>query len=567
MKKKVLFKDFLKIGIVCSVGAAYICTNFMSCKEDSDKIEPHGQDPITLSFYNGDLSSYIPFTDPVAKEITAKTGVTLEVIPAKSSTINDIPMMIASDRYPDLIYAKSELSLLIDSGAVVALDDWVSPTGEHINLIEEYGSNFKALYGDQLVKLKNPDGHIYTFGTYEIKKAINETTGSLQIQHAVLKELMYPRIHTLEDFSEVLRAYIKKHPTIGGKKTLGLSLLTNDWHWLVGLSNTSNLVIGYPDDGQWLVDKKTHKAEYKFLNPEISQYYRWLNGLYNEGLLDPESFTQSDDVWRAKIASGIVLGLASPGWEFESACKSLVADGMSERTYAYLPIVVDSDKYMDPSLTDYGFSGGWGISISSECENVVRAFKFMDWMCSEEAQILVNWGIEDTNYVVVDGRRMIPDKEQRRCSSNPDYEQETGVGQWTYPFPQCGSGAKDRSGDWMTKNSRERIINSYLPVEKETLRAYGVQSWTDLFPQSNELYRPAHGQIWQYQFSKDINEKIEKADNLVRKSLVSCIINPPEEFDGRWNEMVKALKQMGMEKIGEQVSDIISERLELWYKK
>ena len=128
----------------------------------------------------------------------------------------------------------------------------------------------------------------------------------MQLQHAVLKELGYPQIKTLEDYENALRAYMKKYPTINGQKTIGLSLLIDTWQWYIDLSNPGNYTIGYPDDGQWIVDSNLN-ARYKFLDPEIFQYYKWLNKLNAEGLLDPESFTQKEDVWKSKIASGRVL--------------------------------------------------------------------------------------------------------------------------------------------------------------------------------------------------------------------------------------------------------------------
>ena len=535
-----------------------------SCIKQVGETDLSIYNPQSFTFYNADLLDFMLFKDPVAKEITKRTGITLDIIPLRTSVEQDISMMITSDRYNDFIYAKSEINKLIENKAVIALDDWISPSGEHINLIEKYGQNLKDLYGDQLVKLRHTDGHIYTFGTYDVKNVINETYGYMQIQHAVLKELGYPRLQTLEDFSNAIRAYKKKHPTIQGQATIGLSLLTNGWLWYVGLSNPGNYSIGYPDDGQWIVDRETHRAQYKFLNPEMIQFYRWLNKLYDEGLLDPESFTQSEEVWKAKVASGTVLSLASPDWEFADPCKNLVADGMSERTYAYLPIVADAKKYKDPSLTDYGFSGGWGICISKDCKNPVLAFKFMDWMCSEEAQILTNWGIEGVNYEVVNGKRALPESEQKKIMSDSNYERESGVGLWTYPFPERGKGAQDSNGDWITKSSVQQIIDAYLPVEKETLKAYGAKMWTELFPQSDELPHPVHGQIWQYNLSKDLSRKVADADDFVHKTLIECIVNPPEEFDERWNSMVDSLKAMGMEEAGDQLSQIIQEKLKLW---
>ena len=536
----------------------------VSCIKPVEETDLSIYNPQTFTFYDADLQTFILFKDPVAKEITRRTGITLDIIPLRTSVEQDISMMITSDRYQDFIYAKNEIAKLIEKNALIKLDDWISPSGEHINLIEKYGQNLRDLYGDELVKLRHTDGHIYTFGTYDVKNAINETYGYLQIQHAVLKELGYPRLETLEDFSAAIRAYKKKHPTIHGQPTIGLSLLTSGWLWYVGLSNPGNYSIGYPDDGQWIVDRETHRAQYKFLNPEIKTFYKWLNQLYAEGLLDPESFTQSEDVWKAKVSSGTVLSLASPEWEFDEPCKNLVADGMSERTYAYLPIVADAKKYKDPSLTDYGFSGGWGISISKDCKNPILAFKFIDWMCSEEAQILTNWGLKGVNYEIVNGKRSIPEAEQKRILTDSDYSRKTGVGLWTYPFPERGKGAQDSNGDWITKNSVQQIIDSYLPVEKETLKAYGAKMWTELFPQSDELYKPIHGQIWQYSLPQDFSGKVSDADDFVHKSLIECIVNPADEFDERWSAMVKKLKEMGMEEAGDKLSEMIQEKLKLW---
>jgi putative aldouronate transport system substrate-binding protein len=541
-----------------------LCIFVTSCGKRISPDELSNRNPITFTYFTSDATIDMKFNDPVAKKITDETGVTLLIDYPKAGDSQAINLMIASGNYDDLIYAKGDASKLIDAHAVIALDDWISPDGKHVNLIETYGKNLKALYGDQLVKLRHSNGHIYSFGTYAVQNTIFETSGTMQIQHAVLKELGYPKINTLDDYATALRAYKKRYPEIDGKKTIGLSLLIGTWQWMIDLSNPSNYVIGYPDDGQWIVDRKTHHAQYKFLNPNTIYYYKWLNDLNADGTLDPESFTQTEEVWKSKIASGCVLGLSYPNWGYNDARTTLIASGKPERTYAYLPIVVDSKKYKDPSLTDYGFSGGWGISISTSCKDVIRAFKFIDWMCSEKAQILTNWGIEGVNYDVVDGKRVVPKTEQLKMDNDPDYAIETGVGRWVYPFPEEGNGAVDKNGDWITRNTKQRIIDNYLPIEKETLSAYGATMWTDLFPQSSTLGRPAHGQLWQYQLPKEINDKVSEADDYVKVALTKCVLCKPSEFLHNWNTMVQHLKDMGMEEAGDGVSALIEEKLKLW---
>jgi len=283
----------------------------------------------------------------------------------------------------------------------------------------------------------------------------------------------------------------------------------------------------------------------------------------SEGILDPETFTQKEDEWQAKIAAGRVLAISYPVWGYSSARTSLVSDNLQERTYAYLPITID-ERYKSSVLQDYGFAGGWGISISSQCKDPERAFEFLDWLCSEEAQVLVNWGIEGVNYQVIDGKRTVPDDEQRRADTDPDYSKKTGVGRWVHPFPQLGKMHVDSTGNYITRESPERIKANYLDVEKETLAAYGVDMWTDLFPSSESLGVSRHGQAWQYPLSPDLNARVSSADNYMKNALANIVLGRPENFDASWARIQRDLLAMGIEDANKAMTEMIRDKVELW---
>lgn len=516
---------------------------------------PGAKEPVTLTFFTVDVTEDMPFTDPVARAITEKTGVTLEVDHPVAGDQQAIPLMIASGQFPDLIYAKGDLTLLIEAGAILPLDD----------LIARKGENLRKLYGDQLPRLRNStdDPAIYTVGTYGVRTGIWKTDGTMQLQHAVLRELGYPRIQTFDDYEGAIRAYLAKYPTIDGLPTIGLSLLIDSWQWYIDLSNPAGFAIGLPDDGQWVIDEETLEARYKFLRPDIRLYFQWLNGLNAEGLLDPESFTQKEDVWKSKVASGRVLGIAHPIWGYADARASLIKDGKAERTYAYLPVTANR-SYRAPSLKDYGFSGGWGIAISKTCKDPERAFEFLDWMCSEEAQILVNWGIENVNYVIKDGRRVVPDSEQARVDTDPDYAQKTGVGRWSYPFPQFGSAWVDSTGNYVTRESPERIAATYLDEERETLDAWGAKLWTDLFPSTESLGISRWGQAWQYSLPSELNTRVIEADDYMKGALAKAILGNPEDFDEAWSKIVRDLEAMGIAETNAAMTRIVRDKVALW---
>nr|MCR4742640.1 extracellular solute-binding protein [Treponema sp.] len=474
------------------------------------------------------------------------TGVTLKFYQSSSQNVDDdIDLMIANNSYTDFIFAKSGITRLIEAGAVIPLDEYIS----------KYGNNIKQLYKNEIVKLRNTidDPQIYTVGTYEIKSKVMETSGNIQIQNAVLKEFGYPSIKTLEDLENLLKAYIKKYPEINGHKTQGISLLTDSWYWYVCLSNPGNFVIGYPDDGQWIVNQNTLEASYKFLYPEMKIFYKWLNKIYHQGLLDPESFTQDLSLWKSKLENGYVLATSSPDYLLSDITKYLNQNYQESRTFAYLPVMADL-KYTDQNLKDYGYSGGWGIAISSSCKDKVNAFKFLDWMCSEEAQILTNWGIENIDYYYEDGIR----------TSFPNIDASRGVGKWVYPFPQAGEGYLDSTGNPMAKVSRSEIIKNYTNTEKDTLNAYGVETWADLFTQADKLKVSKHGQVWQYPLKPQMNDLVNKVDEYVKSSLIKMIVGPENNFDKSWEEMKNTIISMGIKDVEEEITKLIQMKIKLW---
>lgn len=58
------------------------------------------------------------------------------------------------------------------------------------------------------------------------------------------------------------------------------------------MTNPAVTATGGPDDGEYYIDPKTHKAILHYKRPEEREYFRWLNHMYNEGLLDKDTFVQ-----------------------------------------------------------------------------------------------------------------------------------------------------------------------------------------------------------------------------------------------------------------------------------
>ncbi len=547
MKKNLWSKSLLLCGSVLLAASALVSPTYAEAQEDAT----------TLTFFTVDLSIDDPFTNPVAQEITERTGIKLEISHPVGGDEQAIPLMIASGDYPDLIYSKGDLNKLIDAGAVIALDD----------LIEEKGENIKAMYGEQLTRLRNSleDPQIYHLGTGGVTFAQLKTSGTVQIQLDVLKDAGYPDIQTLEDYEAALTDYIAKYPEIDGQPTIGLSLLGSDWRWLITVGNPAGFAAGYQDDGQWHVDEETGETHYKFMLPEVREYFKWLNHMNDIGLLDPESFTQTFDSYIAKLSSGRVLGTADQDWNVSQAVAVLKADGKENRLWAPLPVTVNEEQ-VSQSTRDAGFTGTMGVSISSTSDKQEEAFEFLNWMASEEAQILVNWGVEGVHYDVVDGLRVQKPEDRENANTNPNYSIDAGIGAYIHPFPMWGNGALDSTGQTISRDSKEDIMENYTDAEVEVLDAYGIDLWVENFPQPEELGQPAHGRAWEYVIptSSDVTIIQQKADDLTTQKITEAILASPADFDAVYDDMIAQLEAMKIQEAEDQMTKITTDRIELW---
>lgn len=507
---------------------------------------------IELTFYNAD-GEEDPWTDPVALAITEATGVRLKTDYPVSSDDQKVALMIAEQSYPDLIFAKGDAGSLIEAGALIDMTD----------LIEEYGPNIKKLYGEEFDKLKNSaeDQSIYQLSSYAVGGESYKTSGTAQVQWDVLKENNYEVPNSLAEFETMLKDYIAAHPTTDdGLETIGFTLSTADWHWMITLGNPAGYIAdGQPDNGQWIIDED-YNAMYKFRSEDEREYFRWMNRMYNEGILDPEFATQTHDDYIAKIASGRVLALFDTDWDYADGEKVLEADGKYGQTYAALPLTMDEDTTCS-SLMYQGLTTGYGVGISVDCEDPVAAIKFLDFLCSDEGQVLVQWGIEGVNYFVdEEGHRYRTQEEIDASNTDTEYKKTTGVGFHNYPFPVYGDGVVDSTGSTYTTRSKENVIAEYNQEEQAACEAWNAELLTDIFPQADEFETPAYSAIWAYTKPSEFDDIANQLDEIAWSGLISCIIGPEEEFDAAYDEMLAELEAAGMSEAEQMLTDIVKEK-------
>lgn len=519
--------------------------------------QEQGPAPVTFTFFNMDGVSD-SWTDPVAQEITRITGVSLRTeYPSRGST-NAIDLMLAGGDYPDLIFAKEDANKLIEAGVLINLAPY----------IEQYGPNIKKLYGERYQYLRHSadDPAIYQLSCAGADEEIYTTSGTAQLQWAVLKENDYEIPYTLAQYEAQIKAYMAEHPTINGEATIGISVCCTDWHWYITLFNPASMIAaGSPDNGQWLIDEETGTAVYAHTSEEHRAFFRWLNRMYHEGVLDPEFATQTHDDYLQKIASGRVLGLLDAEWDYADSEKTLLERDEEERTYAGLPVTMDESIVCASLQNQGGLTPGYGVGITTACEDPVRAVQFLDWLCSDEGQVLLNWGIEGVNYFVgEDGRRWRTDEEIRRAREDIDYPAQTGVRFHAYPFPCYGYGVLDSTGSPYRTEDKASTIAVYNSEEQAACEAWGVEMLRDIFPSSDSFPEATHAPAWTIPISSELSGLKKELDDIAWPRLIDCILCPQEDFDAAWESLQQALREAGSGRAGQMMTQVIREQSAFW---
>lgn len=511
--------------------------------------------PITFEYFNADGKNG-NWDNPVAKAITEATGVTLDVsypVASQGDAKEDVALMIANDEYPDMIYAKGSATDLYQAGALIDMTD----------LIEKYGPNIKKMYGAEMEKLKwsQDDPGIYQLSYAGVNQKTLTTGGSCQIQWAALKENDYKYPKTLDEYEKMIKSYLAAHPkTDDGLDMIGITMSASDWHWMITLGNPAGLIAdASPDNGQWIIDDE-YNVHYKHVTDEEKEYFKWLCRMYNEGILDPNFATQTDDDYIAKVASGRVVAITDAEWHYSQCEATLVADGKVDQTYVGLPVTLREDQ-VEKALLYQGTTVGWGIGITKSCEDPVRAIKFLDYLCSDEGQILYHWGIEGENYFLDDdGQPYRTDEEVAKAQSDPDYAKNTGIDNYT-GFPIYGTGSYSEDGFPYTPTTKESVIANYNTAEKEGCEAMGFEMLTDMFAQPEEFDLLPYSALWAYQQPQELAEKQTILDEIAWPGLVKCVTGTEDEFDANWESMVQELTDNGLADAEEAMTEFLATKL------
>ncbi|HIR36724.1 MAG TPA: extracellular solute-binding protein [Candidatus Faecimorpha stercoravium] len=356
----------------------------------------------TLSIFAPSNGEYSWQDNTQTKELEEKTGIHLEwSIAAAADNVNDkISTMFASNTMTDIIlvgvgsrYDKASEAMFGAQGLIIPLEEY----------IDTVSVGYKAVL-DELEGMREfittPDGHIYSLPNVD---------GSLHMQYMMklwinttwLDHLGLELPTTTDEFYEVMKAFKEQDANGNGDPTDEIPLSTVvstvgggaqiDGFLMAPFQLTPNGDKLYVDDGI---------VTYAPVQDGYREGLAWLAQMYSEGLINPESFTQdltnqvnvNESGEEAKI--GAFLGLR-PGF----ACDlSTEPNSKKWEQYQSLAPLTGPDGQCIAAWNPYEMYQTGMTFISSNCENPEIAFRFVDYLATEEGSMRSANGVEGVHW-------------------------------------------------------------------------------------------------------------------------------------------------------------------------
>ena len=513
-----------------------------------------GRPTLTVFDFTEELNQELINNAPTIQYLEDRLNVNLEIeVISGMSKEEKIATMIASGDYADIMFRVDER--MIEAGALIPLDD----------LLESDGQDILNAWGTSLNKLRYPaDSKVYWIGSPKNRpEELTDPSACLLVQYDVLEKLGWPEIKTLDDVNQALKDYLAMVPDLNGTSFIPWGIWADSWGYNQTVNNPALWVNGFTDDSDAYIDQQTFDVTYFNTTDYFKTYLKYLNTLYNEGMLSENAFITKYDEFNSQVASGRVLATIYNANLMSEPEAALRAAGMPERCYARFPVVLDESIQDRSNVYCESYDNGVGISVN--CKEPELAMKVLNYIASNEGNVLLNWGIEGVHYDVIDGKRVWKDEVKNQYASDPTYRYREGIACLNW-WPLYYGAMKLDDGDYATPVNKEAFYQTADDETKKALDAYHVTCWGDLFDTTGTP--TPYGYAWTLviESGSDADLANTKANTLRHTEVPNIVMSKTDEdFEANFTSFVDKLYNDCKINLWEDaMHDAIVERMAIW---
>lgn len=271
---------------------------------------------------------YNPADVQMYKELEEKTKVKINWTTYSASAWQEKKsLLFASNELPDAFFGQwvlssDEVVKYGTEGILIPLEDYITEenTPNLYKIFQEY-PEYKS-------SVTAPDGHIYSLMAFD-DGYITTTDNPLYINKDWLEKVNMQVPTTTEEFHNVLKAFKEQDANGNGDPD---DEIPYSFH--KGINYASDLFgsFGIIDKVSEHLGVKDGRVFYTAAEEPYKEAIQYFNGLFQEGLIDQEAFTQDSTVFSAKLKSeprtvGVFQAWRSTAWALEDGDDSYIAMG------------------------------------------------------------------------------------------------------------------------------------------------------------------------------------------------------------------------------------------------
>ncbi len=334
-------------------------------------------DPVTVTAMWNAARPQNEFTEETRKYIEDTLGVNIELTQVSENFEQALALAVSSGDVPDLIWMDYDTYVsYAKEGLFYDIGDLVKNYPDLMEYVNTNGS------GDYCWDRMTIDGAVYGVPT----RSVNKTMYTAAIRQDWLDKLGLKVPETLDELTEVLRAFTEDDPDGDGiKNTYGASCTGLDYAsvFFGAFGATSMMDYLLNDDGTITTN---------VISENYRSALRYLKDIYDKGYLDPETFTQANSQTYEKFATG-KMGYWPCWWSHGGSVylkygfKDNNPDG--EITMMY-PIAGPDGKAGLPATDPIWRT----VAISYKCENVEKVLELINWEITPYGWYTVQCGVE-----------------------------------------------------------------------------------------------------------------------------------------------------------------------------
>ena len=348
------------------------------------------------------------------------------------------------------------------------------------------------------------------------------------------QKLGHPAVKTLDDLEGVLKDMQAACPTgDDGKPTYALSIWP-DWdaEMVMYVKGLASAYHGYDELGIGLYDSATGKFMDALSDDgPYMEALKFVNKLYRDGLVDPDSMTQTYDEMITKVRNGNVLFSI---FDYAGATAynndDHIADGK-----IMLPLVPSEAKVIVQGLSTSGQGRIW--SIGDLCDDPDRVMQIINWLYTPEGALTNLYGLKGLMWDYdSDGNTKFTDL-GKKCFEDPTTSLD-GV-EWTSPKTGTKYTLSGTYNDGTLQINNTTWANGAKNPEAKDDCFYQGTWASNIVDAQNDAekdWRETTGAKSQWEYLNSVSLSVIPAANFAESARSS-------ELELTWQQVIKTIKE------------------------